>query len=99
MTVTGDLGILKVGYRDAARIQAWRLVYDPDVLASLDSQLTARVKSVDSYWSTERPTELWLQLDIGVWWTWTSFELTSDIKLGGSITAIVSGAPTIISRH
>jgi hypothetical protein len=93
---SGNLGKLQVGYQTAVTIRLWSLTCSQDLLATVDWKLEATVDSIDGYWSTQPPTEIRLQMDVGIWWRWTEdVRLSGTIVPGKKVSVTFRGSPDI----
>lgn len=95
MTISGDHGIIRVGYQTAAVIGPWRLVRDEDTMGMVmnhTSSGSATAKSIDKYWITQRPVSISMWMG-AAWWTWDRAEIELGDK--GKIAIKVTGIPEV----
>jgi hypothetical protein len=79
MLVRGSHGRLTVGPRTAAIVRTWSLRADPThALGVCLTKFDAKLEVVSPLLLLQRPIDLALELDAGVWWTWTLDEMTVD---------------------
>jgi hypothetical protein len=87
----GTSGVVRCGYQTAARLGSWRVVTVNATLGGPTSTLTARVSGQPSWWLTQRPLEVDLQLDTSVW-TWP----VQVVRVSeGTLTATLPGMPVV----
>lgn len=91
MVLTGDIGKLRVGYHEVAKLAKWRLTRREDVLNAESSELTAVVTARDAFWISQSnvvDVELWMGT---TWWKWKGATI-SDIS-GRTTELQVPGNP------
>jgi hypothetical protein len=96
LKMRGHHGKLQVGYQIAAQFREWSLTCDRDALDQSVWQLSATVAALDTFWSTQPPTGIRLEMDHRVWWRWHEVEVTSgSIVKGKRVTITFRGNPDI----
>lgn len=94
--MSGDLGILQVGYQTAVEFRQWSLTCDRGSLDGNVWSLTGVVKWIDTFWSTQRPTTIKLSMQPRIWWKWEDVVVTSGkVTVGSKITVEFRDSPEI----
>lgn len=94
MTATGEIGVVKVGFQQAASIRRWTLTHSNKVLGSASTTIVARVVGCNTYLTTFRPTSVWLDMGT-VWWRWNKVVSITPILPGTTVEIEVEGTPEI----
>lgn len=106
MIITGDIGVIMVGYHRAASVARWTLSMNQSnvTLGGVAFQrltFDATVKSIDKFWITNTNFSLRLLMGVDpsggeVWWVWDGLVMIDGrLRPGEVIQAAVAGTPII----
>lgn len=94
MVATGKVAVLRVGHQMAVRIRDWCLTASHETLGGATITLVGKVDSFDSYWSTQQPAKL--GVDMGdAWWVWREAQFIPPSSVGSHIEVRVEGNPQV----
>lgn len=89
--MTGDIGRLRVGYHEVAKLAKWRLTRREDELNASGGELTAVVTQRDAFWISQSNV-VDVELYMGdTWWVWK--DATIDSMSARTTELQVSGNP------
>lgn len=98
--MTGELGMLRVGYQCAIVLAGWSLTGRNDTLGPMRSVLTARATSINEFLIEHQlgaGSRLGLWMGPDTWWVWSGVSLTPkptlrsvEITIGGNPEARVN---------
>lgn len=92
MRAHGQKGELRVGYQRAASLGEWSFEAPDGIMPSTQFAVHAQLRSLDGYWSLQRP--MLLELNFGkYYWQWT--DVTPEFNKS-AVTVTVKGRPTIV---
>lgn len=92
LTVTGDLGLLFVGYRIAAKITNWQITKKAEVLSDTRIWVVGNVEVVNTFYITQKLTSIELFMGGSIWWVW------ENPYVGTDSTILIYGDPKITKR-
>lgn len=95
--MSGDLGLLRVGYQQAVIIGKWSLTCKQDALGLPAASITAIIRSVDDFWINQEPKTIGLFMG-NSWWTWNRVKLSAPICEGSTVELSVEGNPTAVDK-
>lgn len=99
LRMTGDLGVMRVGYQHAIKFRSWSLTCDRDTLHTTTWSLKATVTEVHGYWSTQRQDDIALLMQESAWWRWKEIvSIEGKLVSGTTLHVVFRGDPDILYR-
>lgn len=90
----GHRGVVLCGHRVAARLGQWSLAASLETLSPTPRvHVRARLTGETSWWMTQRPLTLALEIGAREWWIWS--DGAEVMANGGRLTMVVEGPPNI----